>query len=109
MESLHANAGGTGLALTGNEVANRIIGGAGDDTLVGGGGNDTLIGGAGTAVFRFLGGFGAATIADFGNGANGSQDLPDLSGLGVTAATFAGAVTLSGTTSALIRVDVSVG
>ena len=36
--------------LTGDEMANQIIGGAGDDTLVGGGGADVLRGGAGDDV-----------------------------------------------------------
>jgi len=47
IESLWADAGTTGLALAGNDLANRIGGGAGNDTLIGGGGNDRLIGGAG--------------------------------------------------------------
>ena len=30
-------------ALTGNAIANTLIGGAGDDTLAGSGGNDTYV------------------------------------------------------------------
>jgi serralysin len=42
---------GTGDFIgTGNELANRITGGAGDDTLSGGTGNDTLIGGQGDDI-----------------------------------------------------------
>jgi serralysin len=37
---------------TGNELANRITGGAGNDTLSGGSGNDTLIGGLGDDILN---------------------------------------------------------
>ena len=37
--------------LSGNGVANRLVGGAGADTLVGRGGNDTLMGGANDDLF----------------------------------------------------------
>ena len=47
VESLRANAGATGLTLTGNEFNNTLVGGSGNDTLNGGGGNDTLNGLAG--------------------------------------------------------------
>ena len=42
---LRANAGSTGLTLTGNELDNTIVGGTGNDTLNGGAGNDVLNGG----------------------------------------------------------------
>ena len=66
--------GVTGQAITGNEFANRIIGGTGDDTLDGGdgndvlfgnGGNDTLLGGDGNDVM--YGGSGHDSF-DGGNG-----------------------------------------
>ena len=47
VEALRANAGATGLILTGNEFNNTLVGGSGNDTLNGGGGNDTLNGLAG--------------------------------------------------------------
>ncbi|HEX3865090.1 MAG TPA: calcium-binding protein, partial [Stellaceae bacterium] len=47
IELLAAIAGATGLVLTGNDLSNTIIGGAGNDTLNDGAGNDTLNGGAG--------------------------------------------------------------
>ena len=47
IEFLRANSATAGLSLTGNEFANTIAGGAGNDTLNGGAGNDTLNGGAG--------------------------------------------------------------
>jgi Ca2+-binding RTX toxin-like protein len=45
-----------GQALTGNGLANRIVGAAGADTLAGGDGNDILDGGAG--IDRLIGGAG---------------------------------------------------
>ena len=53
IEFLRANAGATGLTLTGNEFANTIIGGAGNDVLTGGGGKDALNGGAGSDRFVY--------------------------------------------------------
>src|SRR4029077_11891376 len=47
IEFLRANAGATGLTLTGNALNNTIVGGTGNDVLNGGAGNDTLNGGAG--------------------------------------------------------------
>ncbi len=47
IEFLRANAGATGLVLTGNELANTLLGGDGGDTLVGGAGNDILKSGNG--------------------------------------------------------------
>jgi Ca2+-binding RTX toxin-like protein len=91
IEFLRANAGTTGLSLTGNALVNRLVGGVGNDTLNGGAGNDSLGGGAGNDVFRFMAGFGQDTITDFTAhaGVAGSKDLMDISGLGITAATFA--------------------
>ncbi|WP_238254259.1 Ig-like domain-containing protein, partial [Methylobacterium bullatum] len=45
--------GSKGLTLTGNELANTILGGAGKDVLVGGLGRDVLTGGAGSDTFTF--------------------------------------------------------
>ena len=50
VEFLRANAGATGLTLTGNEFANTVVGNTGNDTLNGGAGNDTLNGGAGADI-----------------------------------------------------------
>ena len=95
IEFLRANAGATGLSLTGNALANTVMGGTGNDTLDGGAGNDTLFGGTGNDVFKFLAGFGQDTISDFTAGPVGSQDLMDISGLGITAATFAASVQIA--------------
>ena len=53
VEFLCANAGASGLTLTGNAFANALVGGAGNDTLDGGSGADRLTGGAGADLFRF--------------------------------------------------------
>jgi Ca2+-binding RTX toxin-like protein len=53
IEQLHADAGSTGLVLSGNELNNAIFGGAGNDTIIGGGGRDLLTGGGGDDVFKF--------------------------------------------------------
>ena len=61
--------GTVGLALTGNELDNTLIGGAGNDRLQGGGGNDILKGGAGADTFVFAAGLdGTARIIDFQRG-----------------------------------------
>ncbi len=52
IEILRANAGATGLVLTGNELDNMIYGGDGSDVLIGGDGNDWLEGGAGADILR---------------------------------------------------------
>ena len=99
---------------TGNTLANAITGGGGNDTLdggvgndtlngnagidtlIGGAGDDTMTGGAGNDFFAFATGFGRDLITDFNSNAAGGQDLLDISGLGITAAAFAGSVTLAG-------------
>lgn len=53
-----------GLALTGNDLANAMIGGAGDDTLEGGAGNDQLNGGLGDDTYIFGRGDGVDLMAD---------------------------------------------
>jgi cysteinyl-tRNA synthetase len=72
-----------------------ITGTASNDTLIGGAGNDTLKGGTGNDVFQFLGGFGQDIIKDFTPGPIGGQDLLDISGLGITAASFSADVKIS--------------
>ena len=84
IEFLRANAGATGLTLTGNELANNIFGNSGADILQGGLGADTLTGKAGADIFDFNSisesGVTAATrdvITDFVEG----TDKIDLSGI----------------------------
>ncbi|GLK55066.1 Ca2+-binding RTX toxin-like protein [Methylopila capsulata] len=75
--------GATGLALTGNDLANRIIGTAGNDTLTGGAGKDALTGGDGEDVFVFTGVADASdSITDFKVGVD--TIAIDLAGFGLT-------------------------
>jgi Ca2+-binding RTX toxin-like protein len=93
---------GAAAVLTGNTLANVLTGGAGNDTLrgldgadrlIGGLGNDTLDGGLGNDVFVFnAAGFGIDSVIGFDADPLGGQDLLDLTGLGVSAATFASRV-----------------
>ena len=63
----------TGIRLTGNEIANSIRGGAGNDTLIGGGGGDTLVGGGGADQFRL------SLLADSTTDATGRDRIIDFS------------------------------
>jgi Ca2+-binding RTX toxin-like protein len=84
--------GGSGnFAGTGNALNNTIVGGAGNDVLTGGGGNDLLSGGiAGNDTFVFAAaGFGTDAIFNFGANLVAGHDLLNITGLGITSATFA--------------------
>ena len=52
-------------------------------------------GGTGNDTFVFATGFGNDTISGFDANPTGGQDLLDISGLGITAATFAANVTIT--------------
>ena len=67
--------------LQGNDVANRLDAGAGNDSLTGGLGNDTLTGGAGSDKFVFAKDGSIDTITDFQTGLD-KIDLTGLSGVG---------------------------
>ncbi|MDB5638306.1 MAG: hypothetical protein JWP51_3214 [Bradyrhizobium sp.] len=114
--------GGGNDAIDGGDGADLVDGGTGDDTLsggtgndtdtiIGGGGNDTIDVGSGNDYFRYTAnGFGADIINNFDatGGSINSQDLIDLSALGVTADNFAARVVLSavsGPTGTLVTVD----
>src|SRR5262249_46329056 len=97
--------GGSGSdTLTGDSDANSLIGGAGGDTIAGAGGNDRiqgglgidlLTGGSGNDTFVFGAGFGNDRITDFDATPSGGQDLIELAGFGIRAATFASRVTIA--------------
>ena len=88
--------GGSGNdTLVGNDLANRLSGGNGNDGITGGGGNDALNGGSGNDTFVFAPDFGSDTIAAFDHNPSGGQDLLDISAFGITLATFASRVTLA--------------
>jgi len=67
----HATGGSGNDVLTGSTLANRLSGGAGDDTVIGGAGNDVLIGSSGNDRLQ----------GDAGN------DVLYLAGIGVDTAT----------------------
>ena len=75
IEFLIANAGPVGVALTGNEFANTIFGGAGDDTIAGAGGADMVFGGVGADVFALL------ALADSTVDPAGQDTIGDFSAL----------------------------
>ena len=100
--------GGAGNdTLSGNDGDDVLDGGNGNDTINGGDENDTIIGGAGndtidvgTGVNRIIYnaiGFGADTISSFDSvgGTAATQDLIDLSALGITTGNFATRVTIA--------------
>ncbi len=99
IEFLRANAGATGLTLTGNEFANTIVGGAGNDVLTGGGGKDTLNGGAGSDRFVYTE-TDQSTVASFDtiSGFVHGLDLIDFT-------TIAGIATVQGLISGATQVN----
>ena len=90
------NGGGGDDNLVGGAGLDTLNGGAGIDRLNGGGGDDVLNGGAGNDIFVFGSGFGHDGIAGFDANAVGGQDLLDLTGLGISAASFAARVSIAG-------------
>lgn len=85
----NVKAGSGNDSITGNSLANSLIGGTGNDTLNGGAGNDTLDGGAGDDVYQFALGYGTDTVTDVSG-----TDTLDFSaysedlGLGLNTTTF---------------------
>ena len=74
---------GIGLTGTGNDLANRITGGKGNDTLNGKAGNDWLTGGAGADTFVFEKGTGHDVVTDFAT-MGASHDVANLHAFGFT-------------------------
>jgi Ca2+-binding RTX toxin-like protein len=74
--------------LDGGNGNDELFGGGGDDTLDGGNGDDTLNGNAGNDIFIFEIGDDADVINGFKAGA-GTDDVIDLSAMGVAFDTFA--------------------
>ncbi|WP_283207320.1 beta strand repeat-containing protein, partial [Methylobacterium soli] len=93
--------GGDGSDLIDGGTGNDILsGGTGNDTdtIIGGAGNDSIDVGNGNDIIRYTeAGFGNDVINSFDSvGGNiASQDLIDLSALGITAANFASRVTIA--------------
>ncbi|WAG80596.1 heme peroxidase [Metapseudomonas furukawaii] len=82
--------GGTGDFIgAGNALANTLVGGTGNDVLSGGLGNDIMDGGLGNDLFAFSSGH--DSILGFG-----TEDQIYVAHLGITAASFAADVAISG-------------
>ncbi len=106
---------------TGNALNNLLIGGSGNDTLNGGAGNDTLrgaagndtmIGGTGSDVFSYTAaGFGTDVISDFTAhaGVAANRDFINISGLGITSATFASNVHVGPTSPTGTSTHIAIG
>ncbi|MDH4558424.1 calcium-binding protein [Pseudomonas sp. BN417] len=89
------NFGGTGNFIgAGNTLDNTLVGGAGNDVLAGGLGNDIMNGGLGNDMFVF--GSGHDAVLGFGANPDGAHDQINVAGLGITAASFAADVAISG-------------
>jgi Ca2+-binding RTX toxin-like protein len=87
---------GSSNVITGGSGADVLNGGGGDDRMIGGSGNDIMDGGTGNDTFVFASGFGTDVISSFDANPVGGQDILDISGLGVTAASFAADVHITG-------------
>ena len=72
-------------------------------------GADSLTGGVNNDVFVSGAGFGTDRVTDFDSKPAGGQDLLDISGLGITGATFAAAVTIAQATPTNTLVTVGGG
>ncbi|BBF92582.1 cadherin domain-containing protein [Blastochloris tepida] len=102
------NAVGGNLAdtLIGNAGDNRLDGGAGNDTLTGGQGNDTLIGGQGSDLFVYCVGDGNDSINGGANSGGASWiDQIDLRGGTEALGTYGVDWTVSVTSGAIASVD----
>ncbi|QCI12535.1 heme peroxidase [Pseudomonas putida] len=88
--------GGVGLdTLQGGNGNDFLNGAAGNDSVTGGAGNDTLVASDGNDIFLFGAGFGVDQVVGFDANPAGGQDRLDVSGLGITAATFAARVSIT--------------
>jgi Ca2+-binding RTX toxin-like protein len=89
---------GNANLIDGQGGADTINAGGSSDVVIGGGGNDTMTGGGAGDTFVFGPGFGNDVVTDFdanGAGTLADQDLLDISGLGITAASFAASVIIT--------------
>ncbi|MGL3820418.1 peroxidase family protein [Sphingopyxis sp. R3-92] len=93
--------GGSGDdVLLGGGGDDMLAGGSGDDRLDGGSGDDVMTGGSGDDIFVF--GEGDDRVTDFRMG----EDSIDLSGLGITAQSFASRVVISQSgADTIVRID----
>ncbi|WCM49899.1 heme peroxidase [Pseudomonas sp. WJP1] len=88
--------GGVGNDTLLGGIGNDLLdGGTGNDTVTGGAGNDIMDAGIGNDIFLFAAGFGTDQIISFDANAAGGQDRLDVTAFNITAATFAGSVTIT--------------
>jgi hypothetical protein len=80
--------------LKGGDGEDGVFGDKGDDRIGGGAGDDMLSGGRGHDVFVFAPDLGSDTIVGFDANPWRGQDRMDLRALGISAASFASAVTI---------------
>ncbi|POF39057.1 heme peroxidase [Pseudomonas laurylsulfativorans] len=86
------NGAGGNDTLLGGAGNDLLDGGAGNDSIAGGAGNDTMFASTGDDVFVFAAAFGNDRIVGFDTDAAGGQDLLNIAGLNITAATFGSSV-----------------
>lgn len=96
--------GNAGLSGMGNNLANAIVGGAGNDSITGASGADTLTGGTGSDVFYFQSSTDSTVaamdrITDFGGGDRIA--FVGLSGIAVDGGNYAYADSVSATLAAI--------
>ncbi|MBI6954404.1 peroxidase family protein [Pseudomonas sp. CCOS 191] len=87
--------GGGNDVVQGGNGNDFVDGGAGDDIVSGGAGNDTLVANDGNDIFQFAAGFGTDQVFGFDAAPAGGQDRLDITALSITAATFAGSVSIA--------------
>ena len=102
-------------AISGDNLANVLRGGAGNDFLLGRGGgdmldgglgNDNLEGGPGDDMFVFQPGFGNDLVQGFDANPTGGQDRLDISAFGISRVDFSGRVAIADVGSAtLVIID----
>ncbi|SHJ35987.1 FG-GAP repeat-containing protein [Roseomonas rosea] len=99
VEVIRANAGASGITLTGNELANWLVSGAGEDVLAGGLGNDSFhVNDAGDQVIEAAGGGTDTVIAYVSYALASGQEIevlranPEAAGLMLTGNEFANRV-----------------
>ncbi|WP_085725895.1 peroxidase family protein [Pseudomonas sp. R37(2017)] len=88
------NGAGGNDTLLGGAGNDLLDGGAGNDSVAGGAGNDTMNAASGDDIFVFAAGFGNDRILGFDTDAAGGQDLLNIVGLNITAATFNSSVNM---------------
>ena len=111
IKTVKAGALTSGIMIYGNDNANSILSGAGNDTLSGGKGNDTLAGGAGSDIFIYTEGDDVITdwAADDKISLTAEISKTTLSGSDVVFKIFDGSLTVKNAKGKTINVVTSEG